>query len=79
MTADISEELRQLGKEAARDAWVEHAGVLESVPPDPAHESWLAAAVVLRERGHGDQLDAEARRVFAHAYRGELHLLAAAK
>jgi hypothetical protein len=60
----LSIELTQLGKEAARDAWVEHAGDTRTVPRYPGL--------------HADQpLTEPERRVFVQAYQNELRALAA--
>lgn len=73
----LSVELAKLGKEAARDAWVQHAGDARAVPSYPALSAWrqLGAALGLLESDR--VLDSGERLVFVQAYQNELRALAA--
>jgi hypothetical protein len=73
----LSVELAQLGKDAARDAWVEHAGELHAVPRDPEARAWQQLGAALEQLEGDRALDAGERRVFVQAYENELRALAA--
>ncbi|HVZ35486.1 MAG TPA: hypothetical protein VG963_23835 [Polyangiaceae bacterium] len=74
---DLSDELAALGREAARDAWVEAAATLERCPSYPpglalAHEAFMQGLLESDRRFAGAEW-----RIIVHAYRNELHVLAA--
>ena len=72
---DLSAELAELGKQAARDAWVEYARQLDQIPSYPELNAWrkLGADLCLLESDR--VLNDNERRIFTHAYRNELQVL----
>ncbi len=74
---DLNAQVAELGREAAREAWNEADARLEHCPGQPKGPAWAHVAFMagLLEC---DRLFIELEwRVFAHAYRSELHALAA--
>jgi hypothetical protein len=78
VSLDLNAQLADLGKDAARDAWVEHAGNVDTIPRRPEWPAWQrlsgVLAPALAERGR--LLSEGERRAYVRAYRTELRALA---
>ena len=79
MTLDLNTELAELGKDAARDAWVEHGRDLSGIPSYPELRAWAKVGADLGLLENDRVLNDNERRIFVHAYRNELQVLDAAE
>lgn len=76
-TLDPNAQLAELGQEAAHRAWRDYGGDLDRIPTYPAGLTWAHVAFMQGALEGDRAFTPEEWRLFAHAYRNELHGLAA--